>query len=192
MSARNRFSDTKGPAKHRPPLKVTPRSLERAARAYLDRYADSSGHLRRVLMVKVERSVRAHDTDRAEGAVAVEEIIARSQALGLLDDAAYAEAKAASLHRRGNSLKAIAGQLTRKGLTPLEIRQAIENLCDRVGDVEQAAAATYCRKRRIGPYRLAADRGAMREKDLAALARRGFPYDVARRVIDGETPYTKS
>ena len=186
MSARSRFAEAKAPAKRKLPRKVTPKSLARSARAYLDRYAASSGQLRRVLLAKVDRSAWAHDTDREEGAGAVEEIIARLQALGLLDDVAYAKAKAASLHRRGNSLKGIASHLTRKGLETGEIRLAIDSLGEATGALEETAALTYCRKRRIGPYRAADDREALREKDMAALARRGFSYGVACRVIDGE------
>ena len=74
----------------------------------------------------------------------------------------------------------------RKGLGPSEIRQAIDSLGEATGELEERAALTYCRKRRIGPYRAADGREALREKDMAALARRGFSYGVACRVIDGE------
>jgi regulatory protein len=43
---------------------------------------------------------------------------------------------------------------------------------------------TLARRRRLGPYRPEADREARREKDLAALARAGFGYDIARTVIE--------
>ncbi|MCH8002677.1 MAG: RecX family transcriptional regulator, partial [Proteobacteria bacterium] len=47
-----------------------------------------------------------------------------------------------------------------------------------------AAALAYARRRRLGPYRSPQARAAMREKDLAALGRRGFGYELARRVIE--------
>ena len=43
-------------------------------------------------------------------------------------------------------------------------------------------------RRRLGPFRAAPERQERRERDLAALARAGFGYDVARRVIGAETP----
>jgi regulatory protein len=43
------------------------------------------------------------------------------------------------------------------------------------------------RRRRLGPYR-PAERATFREKDLAALARAGFGFALARSVIDAERP----
>ena len=179
----------KTPRSRRLPRKATPKRLARGALAYLDRYAASSGQLRRILMGRVERSARLHDTDRKEGAAAVEAIIARLQTQGLLNDRAYAAAKAASLQRRGQSLKAIAAYLARKSLGKDDIAAAPEALRAADDGAEEAAAATYCRKRRIGPHRPPDDRAAMRQKDLAALARRGFSYDTACRVLDAEADW---
>ena len=55
---------------------------------------------------------------------------------------------------------------------------------------ERSAATRLARKRRLGPYRPVAARRDNREKDLAALARAGFSYDVALSVIDAEDPET--
>ena len=49
-----------------------------------------------------------------------------------------------------------------------------------------AAARRTARRRRLGPWRGEDQRAARREKDLAALARAGFSYSVAKTVIDGE------
>jgi regulatory protein len=50
-----------------------------------------------------------------------------------------------------------------------------------------AAAAAYARRRRLGPFRrVPEERAERRQKDLAALARRGFGYGVAKQVIDAD------
>ncbi len=49
------------------------------------------------------------------------------------------------------------------------------------------AAARYAR-RRLGPFRAAPEREGHRQRDLAALARAGFGYSVARRIIAAESP----
>ncbi|MGY9106318.1 MAG: regulatory protein RecX, partial [Alphaproteobacteria bacterium] len=74
----------------RKPRKATKKSLENAALFYLERYASSAENLRRVLLRRVERSARAHDTDRDEGAELVDGIIHRYKDANLLDDAVYA------------------------------------------------------------------------------------------------------
>jgi regulatory protein len=50
---------------------------------------------------------------------------------------------------------------------------------------ELAAAHALARRRKLGPYR-AGERASFRQKDLAALARAGFAFGIAREVIDGD------
>ena len=52
---------------------------------------------------------------------------------------------------------------------------------------ELEAALTYARKRRLGPHRDAAKRAEYRQKDLASLARQGFSFDIARKVLGGDS-----
>ncbi len=170
----------------RGPRKVTPRYLENAALHYLQRFATSAGNLRRILMAKVERSARAHDTDPDEGADLVDALIIRFTRSGLLDDRAYADARVRTLHRHGNSARLITAKLRAKKLDSEVIEAALAALAEDAADPELEAAAALARRRRLGPYRTSA-RKASHDKDLAALARAGFAYDVARRVIEAET-----
>ncbi len=173
-----------GQDKKRAPRKATPKYLENAALHYLSRYATSAENLRRVMMRKVDRSARFHDTDAEEGQVHVEDMIRRFMASGLLNDAAYARARAESLHRRGNSARMIRSKLRQKGVAQDVIGLALEALGEDAAETELAAAAAYARRRRFGPYAARKPSADQREKQLAALSRAGFSYDVARRVLD--------
>ena len=51
-------------------------------------------------------------------------------------------------------------------------------------DPELAAACRLARRRRLGPYYAGDDRRERRAKHLGALARQGFNFDVARKVVD--------
>lgn len=170
------------------PRKITPKSLENGAIHYLGRFSTSSANLRRVLMNRVAKSARAHDTDTAEGRALVDDLIQRFERSGLLDDAAYARARTHTLNRQGNSARLIRAKLRAKGVDAAPIDDAIRGLADENPNPELAAAAALARRRRLGPYRGQDDRGARREKDLAALARAGFSYDTARRVVDANSP----
>jgi len=171
----------------RPPKKATAKHLENVALWYLQRFAASADSLRRVLLRRVDKSARAHDTDREEGAALVADIVARFRASGLLDDRIYAEGRARSLHRRGVSIRGIGARLRAKGVGAGDIEAALAALQDEAAEPDLAAAIAYVRRRRIGPYRRGGDREAMRERDLAALARQGFDYDTARRVIEADS-----
>jgi regulatory protein len=173
--------------KRRGPKKATPEYLEKAALAYLERYASSTANLRRVLMGKVARSARHHGTDADAGARAVEALLTRLQESGLLDDGTYAEGRAVTLHRMGHSLPAIRMRLRQKGVDPDTIENALERLTDEADDPDLAAALRYARKRRIGPYRRVG-RAENRERDMAALARKGFSPDLCQRIVDAEDP----
>ncbi len=172
----------------RTPRKATPQSLENAALFYLGRFASSSENLRRVLMRRVERSARLHDTDRDEGREAVDRIVVRFQASGLVDDRAYAEGRALALHRRGVPARGIRARLVEKGVAPDHIEEALASLAETGDNTDMAAAVNLARRRRLGPYRAPSVRAELREKDLAALARAGFSYDIGRRIVDAETP----
>lgn len=176
-----------GGARRRGPRRATAKHLENAALHYLERFASSAAHLKRVLMRRVERSARVHGTDRTEGAALVEALVARFVRAGLVDDRVYAEGRVAALFRRGTAPRAIRAALRAKGVAGATIEGALGTL-DAAGDPELRAAAALARRRRLGPFRPAEARAARRDKDLAALARAGFGYDVARRVIDAEDP----
>ena len=175
-------------SKSRGPRKATANYLRNSALHYLERYATSSAHLRRRLMVKVARSAAAHGTDADAGAADVETLINRLEQMGLLDDDLFARTKARSLHQRGNSARAIHAALRDKGIDADMIEAALDSLREETAQPEFVAALVYARKRRLGPYRAEETRADKRDRDLAALGRRGFSYDLARRVIDAANP----
>jgi regulatory protein len=181
--------DRKGAgAKQSGPKPVTPERLGKIALHYLERYASSAENLRRVLMRRVLRSAQLHGTDSQALAESVDDLIQRYQASGLLDDTAYALGRSASLHRQGKSTRAIQQTLSVKGVDGDTVGGALEALREEVGpDLDLRAAVQYARRRRLGPWRRD-DREEAREKDLAALGRQGFGYDIARHVIGAETP----
>jgi regulatory protein len=171
------------------PKPLTAARLEASALFHLERFASSSANLRRILLRRVQRSAELHGTDPEAGARWVEALLARFLAAGLLDDRAYATAKAAGLHRRGASARAIRAKLATKGLDREVIEAALgeEDCASRPGG-DLAAAAAFARRRRLGPYRSAATRETTPLKDLAAFARGGFSRQIAERVLGCADP----
>jgi len=138
-------------------------------------------------MRRVEKSAHHHGTDPEEGAAWVEDLIQRYQRAGLLDDAAYAEARAGDLLRRGTPLKGVRFKLMQKGVGEDDIDTALAAATEDTPEPDLAAAAALARRRRLGPYAAPDKRAERRDKDLATLARAGFDYGTARRVIEAET-----
>jgi regulatory protein len=177
-----------GKSERRPPPKITPSYIENAALHYLERYSTSSANLRRVLMRKVDRSLAHWGGEPAEAAAMVDAALAKLQGLGYLDDARYAEGRSRSLHRRGGSLRTIRASLAAKGVAGETADQAVAQLKQDQPDADLAAAVRLARRRRLGPFRTSGDRVALRTKDLAALGRAGFAWDIARRVVEATSP----
>ena len=172
------------------PSKISPSYLENAAMHYLERFASSSRNLRRVLMRKVDRSL-AHWGEDGSGnreacAAQVDAVIAKLASLGYLNDAAYAEMKTRSLHRQGKGSRTIRATLAAKGIDADLTASALDSLAEEVAEPDLAAAIKLARKRRLGPFRPGM-REEFRQKDLATLARAGFDFDTARRVIEAES-----
>lgn len=169
----------------RNPKRITPDSLESAALSYLQRYATSAKNLRAVLMRRVHRAARAHDDDPAAGAELVDALVERYRQAGLLDDSVYAQGRAAALHRRGVSRRGIRARLAAKGVDPDVVETAITELSDGRENLDFDGACNYARRRRLGPWR-ESGRAERRERDLAALARQGYGYELACRIVDAE------
>lgn len=186
MSGNLRYAEAM--SKPRPPKRISKSSLENAALFYLERFSASAETLRRVLLRRVDRAAKAHDDDPAEGALLVADLVARYQASGLLDDQRYAEGKSRSLLRRGCSPRAIRQDLARRGVAATLIDDALQglenDLADSEASLDQAAAEAYVRRRRLGPFRPPELRAQYRDRDMAALGRAGFSWEIARKVIE--------
>jgi len=170
------------------PPTITQAALEKAALHYLERFAASTEQLRKVLLRRIERAVRLGAEPEAVAAARrdVEPLLKRYLAAGFLDDRRFAEAQAQSLLRRGTSRRGIRLRLAAKGIE----RELVEAALAEDAEVasELAAAGALARRRRLGPYRAAGARAAFRQKDLATLARAGFPLEIARQVLAAGDP----
>ena len=178
-------SKPKSKARDYTPRKITAQRLANIALHHLDRYASSAENLRRVLERRVYKAAPHHDdldVDEAKGWI--DTLIQRYVDSGLLDDRAYAETRARSLMSRGNSERMIRVKLYEKGVDADTIDVALTALEQDAQDPELFAAVKLARRRRLGPFGDESTRTANRDKHLAAMARAGFSYDMAQRVVD--------
>lgn len=162
--------------------------LERSALHYLERYSATAARLRSVLLRRLSRWELAVPLAEGEAAELVDTLVAKLQAAELINDRAFAEGRALSLARRGKPKRAIAATLRAKGVHGADIDSAMESLAEELPDIDRSAAAAYARRRRLGPYRRAEIRTDKRDKDIAAMARTGFAFGLAQKVIDTDTP----
>ncbi len=164
---------------------ATPSYLEQSGLRYLERYAASADKVRRLLLRKVKQSAKAHGTSESDGSQTVDRLVQRFIELGLIRDRDLATARAGRLHEKGASRRMIQAKLGAMGLGSEDISEALRQVETHAeGDSELEAAWSFARRKRLGPYRPAADRPERRMRDLGAMARGGFPYGISHRVID--------
>jgi regulatory protein len=175
-------------AAKRAPRPPTRERLHARALHYLERFATTGAHLRRVLLRRALRDAEALGLDLARVREDVEAVVGRAVAAGLVDDRLFAASRARRLAEAGRSPARIRAALAAKGLDQAAVAAALRGLEEEQGDPELAAAVAYARKRRIGPWRPEPERADTRLKDLAALGRAGFSYRVAKQVVEADDP----
>jgi regulatory protein len=115
----------------------------------------------------------------AQARAAAAAVVERLAASGVLDDAAFAEGRARGLVRAGVSRRVATARLAAKGVDVDLARAALPE----DADTELASALVLARKRRIGPFRAGDADPARRQRELAILARAGFPQPLARQAL---------
>lgn len=180
-------SETPPPRRRRPAKAMTEDRLYQAALYYLGRYAASSASVRRVLGRRVTKYAAIDGVELETARRWIDSIVERLTRAGILDDGGYAAGRARSMFERGLSLRMIKVKLAEKGLERGVVEQAIDSLSEEHRDPDLAAARRLARRRRLGPFREEARRASHRNRDLAAMARAGFSFDIARLVIEAET-----
>ena len=172
----------------RPPARVTPDRLERYAVWYLERWPASRARLESQLARRLADSTRRHGpppADPEEAAAWIAAAVRKCAAAGLLDDDAYARARARTLFRRGKSRRAITADLTRRGLPADAVAAALRDLAAQEDGpaADLVAAVLLARRRRLGPFRTRAPQDRDDARALGALARAGFDRMLAHRVL---------
>jgi regulatory protein len=171
----------------RKPKKVTAGYLERAALHYLGRFSSSEHNLRQVLERKIYRRSESPVTEEHKGWI--EDVVRKCIKYGYLNDETYAARRGELLQRRGKPVRSIGMDLHQKGIDSELVKQVLAQLeGETEGGADARAAAMYVKRRRFGPYRReSTDLSEKVEKELAAMMRAGFHYELARKTLALDT-----
>ena len=165
---------------------LTPDKLPGIAARHLERYPCTRSRLDRVLRRRIDASLEAHGGDAVELLDAVPGVLDRMEELRFLDDQRFARERAGALHRRGEGRRSIARKLRQQGVPDEVADEALQSLGDEAADPELIAACRLVRRKRLGPLRAPEQRRDRLRRDLATLARAGFGYGIASKVLDCE------
>lgn len=161
--------------------------LRAAAVRYLARFAAGETQVLRVLARKIKRDIarRGGAEEISPWLSLAQRIVRELAAKGYVNDRAFAEGRARSLHAAGRPRARIRADLAAKGVAAEIIEDALAALAaDTADDLDLKAAEAFARRRRLGPY--APSRQTAEDdhrRALGAFARAGFSYDIARRIL---------
>lgn len=170
-----------GQKKIRRPRKPTAQRLRNRALAFLSSRDATRVHLKEVLMRRASRDARFHQMDEGEVEKSVDELLDSLEETGLLDDARVAPARARFEARRALSDRRIRMKLESHGIEGDLLDKAMCVASEE--ESEEIRAFRYARRRRIGPYGGEISDTKERNRQMASLARAGFPIDTIRKVV---------
>lgn len=170
--------------KKSPPKPPTKARLRNIALYYLDRFESSEENLRTVLKRRIDKYVFFDKGYNPTAAYQwAEEVIAECLKQNFVNDERYAEFKVNNYLNAGKSRRYIEQKLKQKGIDESVVAKFFDE--DNYSELE--TALNFAKKKKIGRFREdESKRADNRQKDLAALVRAGFDYDVAKTVLEDE------
>lgn len=157
---------------------ITEAELRNAALRYLSQRETSSENLKSVLKRRVYRRSLKVEFNPSDFDAVIDKIVDSLVDLKLIDDDRYAGMLISSMRRSGKSQKQIKSKLSSKGISRESQNTALGN--DENSD--ESSIIRFCQKKKIGPYRNASKEPNIK-KELGILARAGFSYDLASKIL---------
>ncbi len=162
--------------------KITRQRLKNIGLYYLKRFESSVENLRRVLKRRVDDYARqTPDFDKFEAYSWIEELLTDFENWHYLDDERYAEIKIRDYLNAGKPERYIKTKLFQKGIS----EETVNRLLNNQEYDPREMALKFARKKKIGPFRPDDEsRRQNRQKDMAALVRAGFDYDLVCDILN--------
>lgn len=173
------------------PKQITEKRLYNITLFYLSKYEASAEKVKQMLKRRLDKATLAGAEIPAESDIWINNVIAKMESLGYINDERFAENQVRILTRQGKSAKFITGKLLQAGISA----EVIRALLDETEQSDTERALTWLKHRRRGPYRTnppqtPEELRLIRQKDLAALARAGFSYQTATEALQHEEPFS--
>lgn len=148
---------------------------------YLARFEVSQNKLE--FKLRERREKYPLDVSVSEYNKALNAVITKLLEQNLLSDERYGQSRIRQLYARGKATNFIKQDLRRNGLDEFLIEDLLAVDNDEIYSPDEIAALRYIKKRKFGCYRKDEADFKQKQKELAALARQGFSYDLASRML---------
>jgi len=171
------------PIKNKKDLETTIDDIRNFAYSYLEKYSPSKQQLRTYLFKKIVKRGQ-NISSKKEIFNLIDTVILSLEEQKFLSDKYYSDAKSKAFLRKGYSLNKIRYNLIKKGIDDKYIKSSISKIRENESDPDFFSAIKMCKRRRIGACRDESNRTLFYKKDISILARAGFSYEVAKKVLE--------
>ncbi len=166
------------------PKPLTDARLLAMGQWYAERYVPTRARLLAYLLRRAAKPGAFVPESLGDMEARAAQVADRLTQAGLIDDRAWTRGRVQALQNRGKSLCAIRQDLRQKGVPADVVEASLAALAEAPGQTDLLAALRYAQRRRLGPYaRTEVEREGRVQRDLAALARQGFSYDICRQIL---------
>ncbi len=161
----------------KPPPPLDPATLDAIAVRYVERFQTTRARLVRLLRQKLRERGWVEDGPAPDPDAVADRMVE----LGYISDAAFAEARARGLQRRGMGSGRVRASLSAYGVGEDDAASALAAL------EPVRAALDFARRKRLGPFGLPAADQKARDRQFAAMARAGHTPRLARDILRAPT-----
>ena len=171
-------------------ISETEKILENIGLKYLSKFETSEKQFKDFLwnkMLKIN-----HELDQKEQDLLIKNILTKMKKLNYVNDSRYSELKSEQIFHTGGSKRMIIAKLTEKGIHESIVMNSLETLLKN-NKSELISALIYIKKRRMGIFysknKNDNNPEELKKKWYGALARRGFSYDIVKKVLSIEDQF---
>lgn len=161
---------------------ITEQRLYNITLFYLERFDASKLKIKQMLERRIQKEKLKGAIVPNDISTAIQNIISRLENLGYLNDNRFAEIQVKKLSQAGKSKTFILNKLKTLGISQELSLSLLTHFDEENNYSDLARAEKWLKKHRKGQFRLK-DANTFYQKDLAALARAGFSYEIASQAL---------
>lgn len=164
------------------PKRLTEARLYNITLYYLQKFEASEMKVRAMLQKRVQKEALKEVEIPQETPQWIENIIKKVVALGYVDDERFAKNQVRNMAQAGKSRTFIINKLAQNGIDSESAKEYMADYDETEETNETERAKKWLKKHAKGAFRTK-DAKLFYQKDLAALARAGFSYAVAKEAL---------
>ncbi|MBO7244158.1 MAG: RecX family transcriptional regulator [Alphaproteobacteria bacterium] len=150
---------------------------------YLERFESSSFKTRKMLERRIQKERLNGNIIPDNINTMIDEVIQKMIELGYINDERVIQNQVQRLSNSGKSKSFILNKLKQDGLCPQTVSNYLRTFDEETSSSDLTRAHNWLKKHKKGQFRIK-DASLFYQKDLAALGRAGFSYEIAKQALE--------